>query len=98
MRIQNEEPSDCQDDQGLFTVKNENNHAHSLAQQTEYHIFDPDTSGEDMTVRRLMVLSRKTQDRHEKKAIQNLLEEYRNKNVAIAWMSGRPLYINITKE
>jgi DNA topoisomerase IB len=51
----------------------------------------------DYTSHRLLRYIDETTDDQQKSTLQNLLHDYRAGKIAIAWKSGKPIWMNVTK-
>lgn len=52
----------------------------------------------DFTERKLIQYASKTKDPQQKSILTTLIDDYRNGRVAVAWRSGAPVPVRVTKE
>jgi len=52
----------------------------------------------DFTEKKLMQYAARTKDPQQRLVLQNLIEDYRNGLVAVAWRRGQPVPLRVTKD
>lgn len=65
---------------------------------TEYQLHKVQKGVIDYTEKRLIRFAAGTTDPTQKLTLCALIDDYRNGDVAIAWRSGRPVFVRVTKD
>jgi len=59
---------------------------------------DNPTNVIDLTERRLIMCAEKATDPQQKLVLMALIDDYRSGQVAVAWRSGKPVHLRVTKD
>lgn len=65
---------------------------------TEYQLHDVRKGVIDYTEKKLVRFATAATDPTQKLTLCALVDDYRNGDVAIAWKSGRPVFVRVTKD